>query len=107
MSSNGEIFREGSHRVQEKNIDDDFFDDSSMTFDDFDDDPEFLKKKMKPARELFLISTPGAPTTGFLPLPLNFYWHLGMEKGFSDGWGISSKPCFQTGWSGVPVIYYG
>ena len=27
----------------------------------------------------------------------NLYWHLGMEKGFADGWGISSKPCYQTG----------
>ncbi|HBL35940.1 MAG TPA: hypothetical protein DDZ55_03930, partial [Firmicutes bacterium] len=27
----------------------------------------------------------------------NVYWHLGMETGFGDGWGISSSPCFQTG----------
>lgn len=27
----------------------------------------------------------------------DLYWHLGMEKGFADGWGISSKPYYQTG----------
>lgn len=27
----------------------------------------------------------------------NLYWHLGMETGLSDGWGISASPCLQTG----------
>lgn len=27
----------------------------------------------------------------------NLYWHLGMETGFSDGWGISASPCLQMG----------
>ncbi|NLM37271.1 MAG: conjugal transfer protein TraF [Firmicutes bacterium] len=32
----------------------------------------------------------------------NLYWHLGMEKGFTDDWGISSQPCYQTGFEWSP-----
>ncbi|HHT48725.1 MAG TPA: hypothetical protein GXZ98_05465 [Firmicutes bacterium] len=27
----------------------------------------------------------------------NLYWHVGMETGLADGWGISGSPCLQTG----------
>lgn len=91
--------REGSHRVQKKNIDDDFFDDFFDDFDDFDDDPEFFEEEKNEVRLAnYSLSLPLVlQLQGSYRLPLNFYWHLGMEKGFSDGWGISSKPCFQTG----------
>ena len=39
---------------------------------------------------------------GSYQLRNNLYWHLGMEKGLSDGWGVSSKPCFQTGLEWCP-----
>ncbi len=65
------------------------------------DGPEFHGKEVDPEKTTLTNYTMTVPIVlqlqGSYRFLKNLYWHVGLETGLADGWGISGSPCLQTG----------